>query len=608
MRGHTAATITGTVTDANTSLPIQGALIEAERGNVVRYTDTTDINGNYTLSNVKPSTYDLICSMSGYQTQIVGVKAQNNQTTVVDFALDLNGGTISGTVSDAVTSMHIPGATVNIYQNSQLISTQITNGAGFYSVADLAPGMYIVEAKAATYQTLAESATVMGGMTTTVDIALQSNPGAISGQVTDAATMIPIADVLVEVFSNSVLIGFDNTDASGNYSIPDLAPGDYVVVTTSDNYADQSTGAEVTANTTTIVNFALTADPGTISGKVTDAATTQSIRGASINIYQDQVLIRTLLTDSNGNYTASGLASGDYLVVASANNYQTASSPATVVSNSTTTVNFALNSNPGAISGTITNAVTTNPIPGADVLVFSGSTLIAETVSASNGTYLVPNLAPGSYEVLAKAIGFGSSSATVVVAASATTIANFALNPNPGSVTGNVTSLCGGKSLPGVLVVVKSGSAIVGYSLTNSSGHYVVEELDAGNYTVAAGNANFIISSTSATVLPNTPTTVNFTLTPKALSPLNLRGEAIKDRFLTQTDRIHAIFWTASPGSCVTGYEVLRNGVAIAFVSPAGPLQYLDHNRHSTDVYTVRSINSFGQVSAGVSVQVPPLE
>ena len=80
------ANISGTVTDSTTGLPISGALVEAWRGNQVRFSDTTDVNGDYLLVGLQPSNYTLVASAAGYQTDFVGVMPPNNQTTVVNFA------------------------------------------------------------------------------------------------------------------------------------------------------------------------------------------------------------------------------------------------------------------------------------------------------------------------------------------------------------------------------------------------------------------------------------------------------------------------------------------------------------------------------------------
>ncbi len=182
-------------------------------------------------------------------------------------------------------------------------------------------------------------------------------------------------------------------------------------------------------------------------------------------------------------------------------------------------------------------------------------------------------------------------------------MADFALNANPGTIAGKVTSGCTGAPLPGVIILVLNGSTVEGFGLTDANGNYSIDTIAPGNYTVTAAINNFLIGSAPATVISNATTTVNFSLMPTLLPPTSISGCSIKNEFLTQTDRFHVISWIASPSSCVTGYQIFRNGTLIAFVPSTGALVYHDHGRNKkTDVYSVRAVNSFGMVSDAVTV------
>src|SRR5207302_15144 len=128
----------------------------------------------------------------------------------------------------------------------------------------------------------------VGTTTSGVNFALAKG-GQISGRVTDAATGNGLANVTVEVYTNSGIgITGNLTDATGNYTIAGLFTGTYYARTfNSQGYVDglysahptrrssdlAGTPIVVTVGTTTSgVNFAL-AKGGQISGRVTDAAT-----------------------------------------------------------------------------------------------------------------------------------------------------------------------------------------------------------------------------------------------------------------------------------------------------------------------------------------------
>ncbi len=599
-------TISGTVTDAVTTNPIPGATINVYNGQTLAATALTDPNGNYQIPNLPPDNYIVTASKPTYQIEAIGATVTASATTIVNFALISPPGTISGTVTDAATTNPIEGANVSVFSGQTLIANALTDVNGNYTIPDLAPGEYNVIASAgANYQIASLGAIVASGMTTTVDFALLANPGTIAGTVTNEADGAPISGTSILVLQNFTIIDSALTDASGNYSINNLAPGNYTVIAKAPNFSIAVVGATVTSNQTTTVNFALKADLGKIFGNVTDATTTNPIPGATIEVRNSFVVVATAITDPNGNYNFPNLAPGTYTVTAAAPNYQRQVKVATVTSNQVTFVNFALTGNPGTISGTVTDAATTNPIPDATIAVFQERTFIDSAITDINGDYTIPDLAPGDYTVLAIKEGYQSAFSQKTVIAGMTTIADFALNSSPGTIAGTVTDQCGGAPLRGTIILVTDGSSVVGFGLTDSNGNYSIDTLAPGNYTVTAILNNHLSSSTSATVFANGTTTVNFSLTPTALPPTSISGCSTKNEFLTQIDHIHVVSWTASPSSCVTGYQIFRNGTQIAFVPSTSELVYLDHNRYKkVDVYSVRAVNSFGLISEAASVSI----
>ncbi|NGY75518.1 carboxypeptidase regulatory-like domain-containing protein [Bacillus megaterium] len=68
------------------------------------------------------------------------------------------------------------------------------------------------------------------------------------------------------------------------------------------------------------INFALTPNPGAISGQVTDVATGAPLAGSTVVIRQaigSGVAVATVTSDSSGNFLVQGLAPGSYTVISS---------------------------------------------------------------------------------------------------------------------------------------------------------------------------------------------------------------------------------------------------------------------------------------------------
>src|SRR6266542_3063011 len=140
-RGPTG-TLTGTVTDASTNLPIGGATIHVV-GPADRVT-TTNASGQYSLT-LPVGTYDVTASAFGYLTQTAnGVVISDGGTTTQDFALQpAPSHTVSGYVRDGGNNP-LENATVTILNTP--IPPATTDANGFYSFASVPECEYDVQA------------------------------------------------------------------------------------------------------------------------------------------------------------------------------------------------------------------------------------------------------------------------------------------------------------------------------------------------------------------------------------------------------------------------------------------------------------------------------
>lgn len=76
-------TIAGMVTNANTGQPINGATVMVDTGE----SDTTDVNGEYSIPNVAVGMHSVTASATGFQSQTQNATVNADQTTMLDFAL-----------------------------------------------------------------------------------------------------------------------------------------------------------------------------------------------------------------------------------------------------------------------------------------------------------------------------------------------------------------------------------------------------------------------------------------------------------------------------------------------------------------------------------------
>jgi hypothetical protein len=199
-------------------------------------------------------------------------------------------GSISGTLTDAGSSAAISGAWVGVFNSSAVqVGNASTNASGVYTVGGLPTGTYYARASASTYfDELYDDLPCQAGCTVTsgtgilvttgsntpdIDFAL-SQPGSISGTLSDAASGLPIASALVRVHdSGGIQVGSATTNGSGVYAVGGLLAGTYFAVTSSGRHLNElyddlpcDAGCTVTSGTpisvapgsnTPNINFAL---------------------------------------------------------------------------------------------------------------------------------------------------------------------------------------------------------------------------------------------------------------------------------------------------------------------------------------------------------------
>jgi hypothetical protein len=111
--------LTGQVSDAETSAPIQDALVSVDIG----LSDRTDASGVYTIT-LPVGVYTTTAQAAGYFTQTISDVDVITGTNVLDFALEPLTATVSGEVSDAVTSLPIQGAQVSASNGSSAFTDE----------------------------------------------------------------------------------------------------------------------------------------------------------------------------------------------------------------------------------------------------------------------------------------------------------------------------------------------------------------------------------------------------------------------------------------------------------------------------------------------------
>ncbi|RLQ93334.1 carboxypeptidase regulatory-like domain-containing protein [Falsibacillus albus] len=519
-------TITGTIF-ASGGGTVGGATVEIlNLASQVIATTVADGSGFYTVNGLAPGSYRLRASASGYITAQVGFTASGG-TMNVDLTLLQNPGSISGGVQDSSTGSGIQNANIRIVNNSGVtVATTMTDASGNYSIPSLSSGSYTVIFTADGYANKAIGAMVASGTNTNVNAQLSKLAGAISGNISAGG---PVANAIVGITLNNIVVATTSTDANGNYFVGNLAPNVYNVIVNAQGYARQTLAAIVVTGQTAIANFTLTPDTGILNGTVVDALS-NVISGAVISVYQQGgtgSVIARVITQTDGTYTVPNLEPGSFTVIASKDGYQSMSMGAIISAGTTSTVNFQLAENPGGITGIITDALTTQPISGAGIevrILDSSGTVVQSTFSDQAGHYMISNLAPGTYTAVASASGYQIGLSDVVIQSNTAETINFALYPDPGSIQGRIYDNNNvGQGIAGASVsLTDSFGSLINTVLTDSNGNYFLGGVTPGFYTLNVSAQLFETGIVGVQVQSDatTPVDIGLESTPGTISGL----------------------------------------------------------------------------------------
>ncbi|WP_425469082.1 carboxypeptidase regulatory-like domain-containing protein [Priestia megaterium] len=172
------------------------------------------------------------------------------------------------------------------------------------------------------------------------------------------------AGVVTIIAGSGIIIASTKNDLNGNYVITGLSPGNYDVLFPADNFASQTSAVHLAPNEIETINAALTPNPASLSGIVTDAQTGSPIAGALVQVLVvgTTIPVKSTLTDTTGKYRISNLLVGTYNILFSSKEfiYQTVS--ITLVSNETKILDIALNPKFATITGVVLDAKTVIPL------------------------------------------------------------------------------------------------------------------------------------------------------------------------------------------------------------------------------------------------------
>jgi len=431
-----AGSIAGTITDAVSSQPIAGAMVKAEmyRNHHFYRVVHSGPDGNYIFNDLPAGTYRVAAMKEGYAPANYpdSIVINGNNVTGINIALQpIIMGLLTGVVTDAATDDPIVGAMIRATNMNvpRMYFQGRTDSTGAYAIG-LPVGVYHVEAFARDYYPGSADSVVVGDLAPTVlDFALAAiDFGSISGTVYDSANT-PIFGAFVEArMIAGYWRGMARTDSSGNYTIANVIPGNYIVSAHARGFNPavypETVGVDDGEDVTGIDFHLLTFTPpdGMISGLVTSDSTGDPVGGALVvAMGTDQNAphrwrdVRFTRTAEDGTYAFNRLRNIAYKIFCSARGYlgefyddKPTWQTADPVTPNASGINFGLanrSGRPRFVGGLVYEG--NRPHSGALVMLLDNDGIVDIALTMPDGAYEFAGVEPGNYTV--RAIGMNEN-------------------------------------------------------------------------------------------------------------------------------------------------------------------------------------------------------
>jgi parallel beta-helix repeat protein len=293
--------------------------------------------------------------------------------------------TISGTISPTAS-----GSGVTMTMTGAASATVTTDNSGNYSFGGLANGTYTLTPSKSgfTFNPASQNITIITANATQVNFT--ASPGGsstftITGTISPAASGTGVT-VTLSGAANATTV----TDNNGNYGFGGLASGSYTLTPSKSGFsfspADQNetistadvTGANFTASQNVATTYSIS---GTISPAANGTGATVTLSGAAS---------ASTTTDSSGNYSFGGLASGNYTLTPSKSgfSFSPADQNETISSANVTGVDFTASVNVNGVNiqpgDDIPTVVANNPA-GTTFVIYPGTYRLTQSIIPKNG-------------------------------------------------------------------------------------------------------------------------------------------------------------------------------------------------------------------------------
>ncbi|HCJ67184.1 MAG TPA: hypothetical protein DHV62_07660, partial [Elusimicrobia bacterium] len=396
--------ISGVVKDESQT-PVRSVSVRVtNRSGKLVGSSTTGNDGKFTFT-LEPDTYTFTVERLGYTpdplSQNFSVLLDQKLELLKSFVMKKNNYFLSGEVFGPG-SIRLKDVTIIVEGSSRTL----TDINGRYKIG-LDTGTYNVTVNKTGYKILTSTTVTFElsdptGITKTRNFQMDYNYAAISGTITTNGTALSGATVSIPGKTAT-------TDTNGNFSFPNLLPGDYRLMASKSGYLETSLPiSSLSPGEIRTISLSLAQAAFSIQGMVIDTTTAIGIPASTVRIqHTEKGFEKYTVTSSTGWYYFSNLSTGPYSIEISKADYDIlAGSETFILTTDISNFDFLFVPLTAKIEVEILDDEQ-RPVTNAAVIAESGEGYFGQGISASNGKLTISNLNPTeTYTVKAKKKGY----------------------------------------------------------------------------------------------------------------------------------------------------------------------------------------------------------
>lgn len=514
---------------------------------------TTDAKGEF-VAWVAPGMVRVHASASGYTEAFASGSAPEHR-----FELSLlPGSAIVGRAIERGTSAPVPNAQIEAIATDQMgRKSARTSEDGSFRIDGLAPGKYRLEGLAPGLSGYARATVLIGVADTSHEtvVELERSPP-VHARVLEEGTHAPCKSGDVTLHDKRVgEYAMGTIEPDGTVHFTAVLPGTYAVDVSCEDHARKPKYAPVVVGTKPIEDLVWEVVRGSeVHGVVVDASG-KPVANASVRADPDEGTSRpTAQTDARGAFALKGLTAGKYSVSASHPSAGTEAQQPLEVDGSRVVSDMRIELGKGGkLSGTVVDQ-DNRPVSSVSIALYGPTYSRVET--RDDGSFVATGLAPGSYRlgvnagpmrlrIMGEKPEEASDQIQLSLAVGAEVKKALVVERRSAFIEGTVVD-ARGEGLPDFFVDalrtdrpqkgVRRGTTMVNgvneaRVLTDSRGHFRIEALAAGEYTVRAYRQSGVQGSVPRITTGATDVKVQMSAPGAITGTLKVERGPLPDRF-----------------------------------------------------------------------------